>query len=201
MITDEICPHCLHVAQTNGSKLRTALDQRLAREQGISGAITAFMRMRDRCVTTMREFAIDTVLAPLPPWAPTLIDAKLPPPPGAEHSRAKMRAIGELRLEDASVRLALEALGYGGKPTEEKLTRTLALGDAAVATLTAWDNLAIDREHEQSLREAVEAIVVNTQLAGTLLESLRRRDLTRLIEASVRRARALDACRQTLGVG
>ncbi len=54
---------------------------------------------------------------------------------------------------------------------------------------------------DAALREAVEAIVVNTQLAGTLLESLRRRDLTRLIEASVRRARALDACRQTLGVG
>jgi hypothetical protein len=130
-----------------------------------------------------------------------LVDKSTPLPPGAEHSRPKLNAIGELRLEDAAVRLALADLGYTGRPTDEKLLKTVAQADDALAVLAGWDGLAAGAEHEAMLRNAAAVLSASLAGAGTLMETLRRRDLSRLVEAGVRRARAVRNCRAALGVG
>lgn len=200
-IDGELCPHCLAVAEVNGRKLRTLLDEALAREAGLSGAPSAHARMKGRVDSTLREFGIDAAVAPLPTFAARLVDRNLALPPGAEHSRPKMTAINELRLEDAAVRMALNDLGYTGRPTDEKLVKTMSLADEALATLTAWDGLAAGAEHEQSLTNAASTLSAALSTAGALVETVRRRDLSRLIEAAVRRARAVRGCQTALGVG
>jgi len=197
----ELCPNCLEVAQVNGGKLRTALDEILARDGGLSGAPAAHARMKSRAESTLREFGLDAAIAPLPTWAARLVDKNLALPPGAEHSRPKMAAINELRLEEAAVRLALTNLGYTGKPTDEKLVKTMALAGDSLATLLAWDGLAAGADHEHALTSAASTLSASLATASTLLETIRRRDLSALVEASVRRARAMRACQTALGVG
>lgn len=197
----ELCPHCLGIAEVNGRKLRTLLDETLARDGGLSGAAGAHARLKSRAEGTLREFGIDAAVTPLPSWASTLVDRNLALPPGAEHSRPKMAAINELRLEDAAVRIALTDLGYTGRPTDEKLAKTVTVADEALTTLTGWDGLAAGAEHEQLLTSAASTLSASLSTASTLLETIRRRDLSRLIEASVRRARALRSCQTALGVG
>ncbi len=195
------CPHCLAVAEANGRKLRTVLDESLARDGGLAGAGSAHARMKSRAEATVREFGIDSAVAPIPEWAARLADKSAPLPPGAEHSRPKLNAIGELRLEDAAVRLALADLGYTGRPTDEKLLKTVAQADDALAVLAGWDGLAAGGEHEALLRNAAAMLSASLAGAGTLMETLRRRDLSRLVEAGVRRARAVRGCQAALGVG
>ena len=196
----ELCPNCLSVAEVNGRKLRANLDEILARDGGLSGASSAHARTKSRVESTLREFGIDAAVAPLPNWAARLVDKNLALPPGAEHSRPKMSAISDLRLEDAAVRLALNTLGYTGRPTDEKLVKTMALADQALAELTAWDGLSAGGDHEHGLSSAASTLSASLSTASTLLETIRRRDLSRLIEASVRRARALRSCQTALGV-
>ena len=200
-IEGDICPHCLAVAEANGRKLRVALDEALAREGGLSGAAAAHARMKQRAEGTLREFGIDSAVAPLPQWAARLTDRNLALPPGAEHSRPKMAAITELRVEDAAVRLALTNLGYTGRPTDEKLVKTTALADEALAALNGWDGLSAGAEHEQQLRNAASTLSASISTASTLVETIRRRDLSSLIEAAVRRSRAMRQCQSALGVG
>lgn len=185
----------------NGGKLRTALDEILARDGGLSGAPAAHARAKSRAESTLREFGIDAAIAQLPTWAARLVDKNLALPPGAEHSRPKMTAINELRLEDAAVRLALTNLGYAGRPTDEKLAKTVALADESLAGLLAWDGLAAGADHEHALTSAASTLSASLSTASTLLETIRRRDLSPLVEASVRRARAMRACQTALGVG
>jgi hypothetical protein len=54
------------------------------------------------------------------------------------------------------------------------------------------------QEHE--LREAAETLAASDQTTGTLLDSVKRRDLSPLVEAVVRRDRAVTACGRSLGV-
>jgi len=196
----ELCPNCLAVAEVNGRKLRTNLDEILARDGGLSGASAAHARMKARAESTLREFGIDAAVAPLPTWAARLVDKNLALPPGAQHSRPKMTAINELRLEHAGVNLALTNLGYTGRPTDDKLAKTVALAGEALGELTAWDGLSAGGDHDQRLTSAASTLSASLSTASTLLETIRRRDLSALIEAGVRRARALRSCQTALGV-
>ena len=199
-VDGELCPHCVAVAEANGRKLKTVLDESLARDGGLAGAPSAHARMKSRAEATLREFGIDSAAAPLPEWAARLADKASPLPPGAEHSRPKLNAITELRLEDASVRVALANLGYTGRPTDEKLQKTVAQADDALAVISGWDGLAAGADHEALLRGAAASLSAAIATAGTLMETLRRRDLSRLVEAGVRRARAVRNCQTALGV-
>ena len=199
-IDEDICPHCLAVAEANGRKLKGVLDSQLAREGTIAGVGAAHARIRTRAQSTLREFGIESAAAPLPEWAARIADKNIALPPGAEHSKPKMAAVNELRLEDAGVRLALTNLGYTGRPTDEKLVKTLALAEDALAIIASWDGLATGADHELRLRTAADTLAANLAAAGTLIETLRRRDLSRLVEASVRRARALRNCQSVLGI-
>ena len=130
-----------------------------------------------------------------------LVDKNLALPPGAEHSRPKMAAINELRLEEAAVRLVLTNLGYTGRPTDEKLAKTIALAGESLAPLLAWDGLAAGADHEHALSSAASTLSASLATVSTLLETIRRRDLSALVEAAVRRARAMRTCKSILGVG
>jgi hypothetical protein len=112
----------------------------------------------------------------------------------------KLAAVSDLRLEAASVRVALDRLGYLGTPVEDKLSKTVADGSTAAAALAAWDGLAADSVQEHELREAAETLAASDQTTGTLLDSVKRRDLSPLVEAVVRRDRAVTACGRSLGV-
>jgi len=162
----DLCPHCLAIAETNGRKLRASLDGLLAREGGLAGAASSLARLRDRVESTLREFGLDSAAAPLPAWATALADPKGALPPGADRSRPKMAAISELRLEEAGLRNALAALGYSGRPSDEKLRKTLDAATAAAAVLAEWDGLSAGAEHEQSLRSAADALAAAFLAAG-----------------------------------
>lgn len=196
----ELCPHCLAVAEANGRKLRVVLDETLARYGGVAGAGNAFATARARAESTLREFGLGSVLTALPEWAVRLADKRVPLPPGAEHSRVKMKAITDLRLEAAAVDVALQALGYGGKPLDDKLAAAVSQGAQAAADLGSWDGLSGGGEHEQDVRTAAATLANAIGQIATLVESLRRRDLSRLVEAAVRRQRALRSCETALGV-
>ena len=195
------CAHCLGVAEVNGRKLRSALDETLARHGGLSGIVASVARTMARGESALREFGIASVLVPLEPWAARLADKTAPLPPGAEHSRPKMQAIGELRLEEAGVRVALADLGYTGAPTDDKLAKSLASPRELLAGLTGWDGLSAGAEHEHALRASAAALVNALATAESLIETLRRRDLSRLVTAAVRRQRAVRSCQTALGVG
>ncbi len=195
-----MCAHCLAVATENGRQVRDSLEKHLARHGGIAGAIAHHERLRVRVGHAMREFSLRTVLTPLPEWATRLLDKSAPLPPGVEHSRVKMNAVSNLRLEDAGVRVALDNLGYSGLPAEAKLDGALEAGDGAAATLAAWDGLIALARHAQELRSAAEGLLASDALATTLLESIKKRDVSRLVDAAIRRGRAVDACRHTLGL-
>jgi len=195
------CPHCLAIAEANGRKHRVALDETLARHGGLAGIGGGASRIAVRGESALREFGIASVLAPLEPWAALLADKAVPLPPGAEHSRHKMQAINELRLEEAAVRVALADLGYAGTPTDEKLAKSLATARELHASLAAWDGLSAGADHEHALRAAAAALVNALATAESLIETLRRRDLSRLVTAAVRRQRAVRNCQSALGVG
>jgi hypothetical protein len=116
----------------------------------------------------------------------------------------KSAAISDLRLEAAAVRIATEKLGYLGTPVEEKLQRVVADARAAAAELSAWLAspvlLAADGAHEAELRAAAEALGAALGASAALIDSIRRRDLGPLVEAVVRRDRAVRACSAALGV-
>ena len=195
------CAHCLGVAEANGRKLRAVLDETLARLGGLAGATAAATRTVARAESALREFGLAAVAAPLEPWAARLSDKAIPLPPGAEHSRVKMQAINELRLEDAAVRVALSDLGYTGAPTDDKLAKTAASVQGFLAPLAAWDGLAAGAEHEHALRSTAASLVNAVATTESLVETIRRRDLSRLVTASVRRQRAVRNCQTALGVG
>jgi hypothetical protein len=112
-----------------------------------------------------------------------------------------MEAARALRLEEAAVRLALDGLAYSGLPTEQRLQSAVASGDSAAASLASWDGLVASPAQDHALREAARTILSTDSLAATLLESIKKRDLGRLVEAAVRRGRALEACRSAFGIG
>jgi hypothetical protein len=197
----EICPSCLAVAETNGRSLRLALDATLAKSGGLAATRTAFTKASERADATMREFAIRQVVTPIPEWAARLADRNIALPPGADRSRSKMAAINDLRLEVSSVRLALSNLGYSGAPTDEKVARNLEAAREALALLESWDGLSAGADHEARLKHAADAFGAALSTLGILLETVRRRDLSPLIEAVVRRDRAVRAAQQALGVG
>jgi hypothetical protein len=199
-----LCPNCVEIARTNGAQLRTALDTRLVRESGLAGAIAAAARLETRATDLLREFGLASVVPPLPDFARRLADPATPLPPGASSSRVKSAAISDLRLEAAAVRIATEKLGYLGTPVEEKLQRVVADARAAAAELSAWLAspvlLAADGAHEAELRAAAEALGAALGASAALIDSIRRRDLGPLVEAVVRRDRAIRACSAALGV-
>jgi hypothetical protein len=199
-----LCPNCVEIARTNGAQLRTALDTRLVRESGLAGAIAASARLETRATDLLREFGLASVVPPLPDFARRLADPATPLPPGASSSRVKSAAISDLRLEAAAVRIATEKLGYLGTPVEEKLQRVVADARAAAAELSAWLAspvlLAADGAHEAELRAAAEALGAALGASAALIDSIRRRDLGPLVEAVVRRDRAVRACSAALGV-
>jgi hypothetical protein len=199
-----LCPNCVEIARTNGAQLRTALDTRLVRESGLAGAIAASARLETRATDLLREFGLASVVPPLPDFARRLADPATPLPPGASSSRLKSAAISDLRLEAAAVRIATEKLGYLGTPVEEKLQRVVADARAAAAELSAWLAspvlLAADGAHEAELRAAAEALGAALGASAALIDSIRRRDLGPLVEAVVRRDRAVRACSAALGV-
>ena len=199
-----LCPNCVEIARTNGAQLRTALDTRLVRESGLAGAVAAAARRETRATDLLREFGLASVVPPLPDFARRLADPATPLPPGASSSRVKSAAISDLRLEAAAVRIATEKLGYLGTPVEEKLQRVVADARAAAAELSAWLAspvlLAADGAHEAELRAAAEALAAALGASTALIDSIRRRDLGPLIEAVVRRDRAVRACSAALGV-
>ena len=199
-----LCPNCVEIARTNGAQLRTALDTRLVRESGLAGAIAAAARLETRATDLLREFGLASVVPPLPDFARRLADPATPLPPGASSSRVKSAAISDLRLEAAAVRIATEKLGYLGTPVEEKLQRVVADARAAAAELSAWLAspvlLAADGAHEAELRAAAEALGAALGASAALIDSIRRRDLGPLVEAVVRRDRAVRACSAALGV-
>ena len=199
-IDDEVCGHCLAVATENGRQLQVALEKALASRGGVAGAIAHHTRLRARVESMMREFSLHAVLTPLPEWAARLADKSAPLPPGAEHSRPKMTAIADLRLEDAAVRVAVEALGYAGFPAETKLDAAIETGDSESAKLAGWDGLIALGPQERELRHASESLLAADALAATILETIKKRDMSRVVDAAVRRGRAVDACRQVLGV-
>jgi hypothetical protein len=199
--TPPLCPSCVEIATVNGAKLRVALDGRLVGLAALPDLAAAWGRIETRAREALSMFGLDAAVAPLPDWAARLSDKTRPLPPGADSSRTKRDAVGALRLEDAGVRLALERLGYLGRPVEEKLRRTLDSGAAATALLAGWDGLAASAEHEHELREAADALMVAVQTTRTLVDSLRTRDLGPVVEASVRRQRAVEGCQRALGVG
>jgi hypothetical protein len=199
-----LCPNCVEIARTNGAQLRTALDTRLVRESGLAGAVAAAARRETRATDLLREFGLASVVPPLPDFARRLADPATPLPPGASSSRVKSAAISDLRLEAAAVRIATEKLGYLGTPVEEKLQRVVADARAAAAELSAWLAspvlLAADGAHEAELRAAAEALGAALGASAALIDSIRRRDLGPLVEAVVRRDRAVRACSAALGV-
>lgn len=199
-IDEPVCPHCLSVAAENGRQLRAKLEKLLVVRGGVSGAIEHHARLRARVERTMAEFSLHTVLTPVPDWATRLIDKSVPLPPGIEHSRVKTNAVSNLRLEDAGVKVALDSLGYAGLPVENKLRGATDAGDAAVARIAEWDGFIANASQEAELRGASDSLLASDALAGTLLESIKRRDVTRVVDAAVRRGRAVDACRHALGI-
>lgn len=199
-IDEPVCPHCLSVATENGRQLRAKLEKLLVARGGVAGAIEHHARLRARVERTMAEFSLLTVLTPVPDWAARLVDKSVPLPPGVEHSRVKMNAVSNLRLEDAGVKVALDSLGYAGLPAETKLRGAIEAGDAAAGSLAYWDGFIANASQEAELRSASESLLASDALAGTLLESIKKRDVTRVVDAAVRRGRAVDACRHTLGI-
>ena len=201
---DGLCPNCVEIARTNGAQLRVTLDTRLVRDGGLSGAIAASARLETRASDLLREFGIASVVPPLPDFARRLADPVTPLPPGASSSRVKSAAISDLRLEAAAVRIATEKLGYLGTPVEDKLQRVVAEARAAAADLAAWlavsPPLAADGAHEGELKASAEALAAALGASGALIDSIRRRELGPLVEAVVRRDRAVRACQSALGV-
>ncbi len=199
-----LCPYCVEIARTNGAQLRATLDTRLVRDGGLSGAIAASARLETRASDLLREFGIASVVPPLPDFARRLADPTSPLPPGASSSRVKSAAISDLRLEAAAVRVATEKLGYLGTPVEDKLQRVVAEARAAAADLAAWlavsPPLAADGVHEGELKASAEALAAALGASGALIDSIRRRELGPLVEAVVRRDRAVRACQSALGV-
>lgn len=199
-IAGDICEHCLAVATENGRQVRAFIEKNLAARGGVDGAIAHHARLRARVDTTMREFGLDAIVKPLPPWAAQLADKSTPMPPGAERSRVKSGAIRSLRLEDAAVRVAVESLGYSGLPAERKLAATLDSGDRAAAKLARWDGLIAHPEQERELREASESLLAGDAAAATMLETIKKRDVSRVIDAALRRGNAVESCRRALEI-
>lgn len=199
-IDSDVCPHCLAVATENGRQVRLALEKLLASRGGLAGALEHHARLRTRVAATMREFGVASLVPPIPEWATRLVDKRIPLPPGAEHSRPKMSAISDLRLEDAAVRVALEALGYMGLPAETKLEAALRAGDEAADLLGGWDGVLGHASQEAALRQATESLLASDALAATVLETIKTRDVSRLVDAARRRTRALGACERALGL-
>ncbi len=201
IFSGEICPHCLSVATTNGAKLLAALDARFAKERGLRGALDSHALLRQRSDRVMKEFGLDAAAGALPAWAKRLSDPSAALPVGAEHSRAKKSAISDLRLEIASVDLALKTLGpYLGRPIEDKLAIKLTEGDSAAVFLVSWDFIAADSVHEGAIKAAAETLAGADQHVVTLLETIKKRNLSELVEAVVRRNRALEQCSRALGI-
>ena len=110
-------------------------------------------------------------------------------------------AISDLRLEIASVDLALKTLGpYLGRPIEDKLAIKLTEGDSAAVFLVSWDFIAADSVHEGAIKAAAETLAGADQHVVTLLETIKKRNLSALVEAVVRRNRALEQCSRALGI-
>lgn len=195
------CPHCRGIAEANGRKLRATLDETISRLGGLAGARAAAERTTARGESALREFGIAGVCAPLEPWAARLADKNIALPPGAEHSRPKMQAVHELRLEEAAVRVALAELGYTGTPTDEKLAKAIATARDSVHALLGWDGLAAGADHENALRSAASTLLNAIATAESLIETIRRRDLGKLVTAAVRRQRAVRNCQTALGIG
>jgi hypothetical protein len=206
-----ICPSCLDTARTNGLKLRALLDSRLGRDGGLDGAIAASARLETRVADTLAQFGLATAVPQLPPLLARLADPAAPLPLATTTSRSKMAAISELRLEVAAVRLSLDKLGYLGYPVEMKLSRVIADTAAAARALSGWISppdlttstgpLAADGAHEGELRSTAETLAGGLSAAIPLLHSIRTRDLGPVVEASVRRQRAVEGCQRALGVG
>lgn len=199
-IDSDVCPHCLAVATENGRQVRHSLEKSLASRGGLAGALEHHARLRTRVAATMREFGVASLVPPIPEWATRLVDKRIPLPPGAEHSRPKMSAISDLRLEDAAVRVALDALGYMGLPAETKLEAALRAGDEAADLLAGWDGVLGHASQEAALRQATESLLASDALAATVLETIKSRDVSRLVDAARRRTRALGACERALGL-
>jgi hypothetical protein len=199
-IDSDVCPHCLAVATENGRQVRHSLEKSLASRGGLAGALEHHARLRTRVAATMREFGVASLVPPIPEWATRLVDKRIPLPPGAEHSRPKMSAISDLRLEDAAVRVALDALGYMGLPAETKLEAALRAGDEAADLLAGWDGVLGHASQEAALRQATESLLASDALAATVLETIKTRDVSRLVDAARRRTRALGACERALGL-
>ena len=105
------------------------------------------------------------------------------------------------RLEIASVDLALKTLGpYLGRPIEDKLAIKLTEGDSAAVFLVSWDFIAADSVHEGAIKAAAETLAGADQHVVTLLETIKKRNLSALVEAVVRRNRALEQCSRALGI-
>jgi hypothetical protein len=199
-IDSDVCPHCLAVATENGRQVRHSLEKSLASRGGFAGALEHHARLRTRVAATMREFALAELVPAIPEWATRLVDKRIPLPPGAEHSRPKMSAISDLRLEDAAVRVALDALGYMGLPAETKLEAALRAGDEAADLLAGWDGVLGHASQEAALRQVTESLLASDALAATVLETIKTRDVSRLVDAARRRTRALGACERALGL-
>ena len=200
MIDADLCPHCLSVATEIGRQLRASLEKSLAARGGTAGVLANHARLRERAGAAMREFSLRAILPPLPEWAVALADPRTPLPPGAEQSRAKSAAISNLRLEHTAARLALDSLGYAGLAAEAKLEAALAEGNRAAAKLAGWDGIIALASQEHELRRASEVLLANDASAGTILETIKTRDVSRVIDAAVRRGRAVDSCRHVLGI-
>jgi ATP-dependent helicase/nuclease subunit A len=101
----------------------------------------------------------------------------------------------------ALVTRCIQLLQRDAKP-EEILALTFTR--AAAAELSAWLAspvlLAADGAHEAELRAAAEALGAALGASAALIDSIRRRDLGPLVEAVVRRDRAVRACSAALGV-
>ncbi|MFM7134539.1 MAG: hypothetical protein ACKO0W_09510 [Planctomycetota bacterium] len=184
------CPHCLEVARANGASLGREIDGLLAKHGGRAGAAAAAARLESRVATLLGEFSIDAVAPALPAWAEPLVDAKTP----AERSRAEAAALSDLRLEQAAVRLAIDGLGYAGRPTEEKLRRIVDESRGQSALLASFDGLAAGHEQVGAVRAAASGLASGLATAETLISSVKTRNLDRLSEAASRRDRALAAC-------
>lgn len=195
-----ICPACLATGETNGRKLRGSLDARLASIGTVATVTEGWDRLRLRATQAVSEFGLDAALGAVPPWVAGLADKSRPLPPGVEHARRKMDAVTALRVEEAGVRVALDRLGYLARPVEDKLARAIEAGDRASAMLGSWDGIAASADHEQLLKDAASALLGAAEAMRALVDSIRKRDLGPVVEAAVRRQRAIDQCRTALGI-
>ncbi|MFZ9882065.1 MAG: hypothetical protein ACO3QC_11755 [Phycisphaerales bacterium] len=200
-IGEPVCPHCLEVAQVNGEKLRASLDAALVRHGRLAGATAAADRLASRAEAVLANLGVAAVLPAMPAWAEALADKNRPDPDAIYRSRSQTAAVANLRLEAAAVRVALDALGYSGRPIDEKLSKTVAEARAAAAALATWDGLAAGHEHESALRTAAESLAAGLGAGETMIDTVKNRNLDRLAAAGAARARAVEACAKILEPG